>query len=272
MAKIAGILGKKADEGRYLNLALKIKDAFNRRFFDPNVGYYDTGVQSAQAWPLAFGLVPDEYRRHVTDYLCDSVARRQRRLTTGYAGTKFAIQALSEAGRDDIVWKLAGATDYPSWGYMLNGNRTTTTEHWDGVSGSLNHAPLGAAIDEWFYWGLAGIRPDESNPGYERIIYKPFLPSDLSWVRASLRTVRGQVVSEWQKDGSSVRLTVVVPANSSGEIHIPFTDPKEITESGAPCDRAEGVKGLSSDDHKTIIGTGSGTYHFAFPAPTRRRD
>ena len=41
--------------------------------------------QSAQAWALAFGLVPDEHRAAVASYLCSSVNFRQRRLTTGYA-------------------------------------------------------------------------------------------------------------------------------------------------------------------------------------------
>ena len=266
MARIAAALGREEDARRYLDLAGKIKAAFNERFLDTGLGYYDTGIQSAQAWPLAFGLVPEDHRQRVASYFTSNVNFRQRRLTTGYTSTKFAIQALAEVGRDDVIWQLATATTYPSWGYMLRGNRTTTTENWRGA-GSLNHAALGAAIDEWFYWGLAGIRPDETAPGFERIIFKPYLPPDLQWARASLRTARGVVISEWRKEGDTAHLSVTVPANSSATVHIPAEEPEQITEGGVAVAEAAGVGFLRSGNGETLFEVGSGAYRFTFPAP-----
>lgn len=265
MARIANTLGKDEDVKRYQELAEKIKEAFNARFFNADLGYYDTGVQSAQAWPLVFGLVPEQDRQRVLDYFIDSVGNRQRSLTTGYVGTKFAVQALSQADRDDIVWKLASKTDYPSWGYMLRQGRTTSCERWDGERGSFNHAPLGAAIDEWFYYGLAGIRTDESVPGFEKVTIKPYLPADLQWARASMKTVRGTVSSEWRKDNGKAQLRVVIPANSSGVVHIPAKDTAHITENGVPAADSEGVTLLNSKDSTSIFTIGSGEYVFEFP-------
>lgn len=264
MAEIAAVLGHADDAGQYRACADDIKIAFNERFFDPAVGYYDTGAQSAQAWPLAFGLVPEEHRKRVEAYFIRSVGQTQRRLTTGYAGTRYAIEALSMIGRDDMVWQLATATDYPSWGYMLRLNRTTSCERWDGESGSLNHAPLGAAIDEWFYWGLAGIRPDTSAPGFEKIIFKPHLPDDLPWAKASLKTPRGTIASEWQHDGATATLRVTVPANCSATVHIPSGDPAAITESGKPATESEGVTLLSTTENEGVFAIDSGTYAFNF--------
>ena len=267
MAKIASALGKEDDAARHLDLAEEIKGAFNDRFFDPNTGYYDTGVQSAQAWPLAFGLVPEEHRERVLRYFVASVGDRQRRLTTGYVGTKFALQVLSMAERDDIVWRLANASEYPSWRFMLRNDRTTSCERWDGDGGSLNHAPLGAAIDEWFYSGLAGIRADESAPGFERVIIKPYLPADLRWARASLKTVRGTVTSEWHRDGATARLSVAIPANASGTIFVPTGDVGRVTEGPVPVAESEGVSGVSVEDGRVVLQVGSGDYVFEFPAP-----
>ena len=266
MARIAGVLGREDDARQYLALASRIREAFNERFFDPGLGYYDTGIQSAQAWPLAFGLVPEDHRQRVAGYFTSSLSLRQRRLTTGYTSTRFAIQALALGGRDDIIWQLATATTYPSWGYMLRGSRTTTTETWHG-GGSLNHAALGAAIDEWFYWGLAGIRPDESAPGFERIVLKPYMPPDLPWARASLRTVRGTIVSDWRKDGDTTCLIVTVPANSTATVHIPAGSPEQVTESGVAGAEAPGVTLLQSQRGETLFEVGSGVYRFTFPAP-----
>jgi len=263
MARIARTLGKGADARAYEELAARIKQAYNDAFYDPNLGYYDIGCQSAQAVALAFDLVPDAHRGRVAGYLNSSVNFRQRRLTTGYAGTKWAVHAIADSGRNDIVWKRAIATDYPSWGYMLRGEKTTITENWHGAA-SQCHTTLGAAIDEWFYWGLAGIRPDASAPGFERTVFKPYLPEGLPWARATLQTARGEIVSDWRQEGGSARLTITVPANSSGTVHVPVEGVGRITEGDGPAAEARGVTFLRTENGETLFDVGSGTYCFAF--------
>lgn len=256
LARIAETLDRQADAKRYRGLADKIKAAYNDRFFDPNWGYYDIGSQSAQGWALAFGLVPAEHRDQVAMYLCSSVNFRQRRLTTGLTGTRHVIEAIAQSCRGDVIWNRAIATDYPSWGYMLRDpKRTTMAENWYGAA-SLCHSNLGAAIDEWFYWGLAGIRPDETGPGYAKIIFEPYLPKDLPWAKASLRTLRGEIVSHWEHDGKKAVWKITVPANSTAQVRFPVEKPEGITESGVPV-RCEGGK--------PVFEIGSGTYCFEFP-------
>jgi alpha-L-rhamnosidase len=268
MGQIARVLERDRDAALYQELAEEIKVAFNARFYRPEVGYYDTGLQSAQAWALAFGLVPEENIQRVSNYLLRSIHHGQRRLTTGYVGTKYAIQALAEMDKHEVIWQMATATDFPSWGYMLRLNRTTSCERWDGEGGSFNHAPLGAAIDEWFYWGLAGIQADCDAPGFETIVIKPYIPKDLPWVKASLQTLRGTVISEWHQDGVTATITVRIPANCHGIVHIPTEEASTITENGVPAAQAEGVTSLSSDNGITVIRMGSGPYSFAFPIMT----
>jgi alpha-L-rhamnosidase len=262
MAKIASVLGYDDDVATYNALAGKIKTAFNTRFYDSIAGYYDGGVQSAQAWPLAFGLVPDTERERVSRFLCELTGDRQRRLTTGYASTKFAIHALSASGRDDIVWQLATRTDYPSWGYMLRQNRTTSCERWDGERGSLNHAPLGSAIDEWFYWGLAGIRTDDRHPGFERIRFQPYIPDDLEWAKASIETPRGRVACGWEQKQDNVIVRIVVPANACADVFLPAAG--EITESGQSVADCADVSCMSQEDDQAHLVVGSGQYQFEF--------
>jgi alpha-L-rhamnosidase len=265
MARIAEVLGKNEDAGRYRELAEQINAAFHDRFFDPVRKRYDGGYQNAQAWPLAFGMVADEYRGGVESQLTSSINHRLRHLTTGYASTRFAIRALAAAGRNDVVWDLATATTYPSWNYMLRLNRTTSCENWMGEGGSLNHAPLGSAIDEWFYSDLAGIQPDEKAPGYETIIFKPYMPADLPWAQASLRTMRGTIQSGWRRDGDQVAMDITVPANSRGIVHVPCGDSAKIMEQDGPAEQSEGVVLTSADEAETIFGIGSGSYSFTFP-------
>lgn len=264
MAQISKTLGYAADTDQYSQLAEKVKRAFNEYFFDQNLGYYDIGCQSAQALALSFGLVEDADRGRVEGYLCSSVNFRQRRITSGYAGTKWVIQAIADAGRPDIIWNRAIATDYPSWGYMLRGDKTTIAENWAGAA-SQCHTTLGAAIDEWFYWGLAGIRPDVSKPGFEHIVFKPYLPLDLPFARATLRTMRGEITSAWEHDRSRATWDIEVPANSTATVHVPCGDPAVITEQDmAACD-ADSVTFDHANSTESIYRITSGSYVFQFP-------
>ena len=265
MTRIAQALGEDEDAGDYRTLAGEISTAFHERFFDEVLGQYDTGSQAAQAWPLAFGMVPDDKVELVKNYFVGQIDGRQRRLTTGYASTRFAIEALARMGRDDVIWKLATATTYPSWGYMLRLNRTTSCERWDGEGGSLNHAPLGSAIDEWLFSGLGGIRPDPAAPGYERIIFKPYLPSDLPWAQASVQTLRGTIRSAWKHEDKTATLDIEVPANSTGIVHVPCSKTDQIHEQNASAADADGVLRIEGGERETIIEVGSGAYHFEFP-------
>lgn len=264
MARIAETLGYNEDAQHYRQLAESINTAFHERFYDQARRYYDTGTQAAQAWPLAFGMVPQAYREHIEARLIGDIATRQRHLSTGYAATRYAIEALANANRHDVIWKLATATDYPSWGYMLRLNRTTSCERWDGEAGSLNHAPLGAAIDEWFYSGLAGIRPDPQAPGYQNVIIKPYMPADLQWAQASVQTLRGRIRSAWKKTKTHTMLDVCIPANSTATIYIASTEIETITESDQPLTEVDGVIQITADDRHTRVQIGSGNYHFQF--------
>ncbi len=265
MVKIAGVLGRYDDAATYRVLGAKIRDAFHIRFYDSGSGFYDIGCQSAQAWALAFGLVPEADRTKLEMYLNSSVNHRQQRLTTGYAGTKWAVKAIADSGRNDIVWNRAIATEYPSWGYMLKDpKRTTITENWMGKGGSLCHTTLGAAIDEWFYWGLAGIRPDVAGPGYEKMVIQPYMPPDLPWARATLQTQRGKIVAAWQHDGKRATLTVSIPANCTATVHIPASQ-GYITEGTQPVVEAEGVQACTDQAERTRVVIGSGKYAFTFP-------
>ncbi len=263
MVQIAEALGHDADAVQYTALAAEIREAYNEAFFEPGNMYYDNGCHTAQALSISFGLVPEQYYPRVIGYLCRSIAGRQKRITSGYAGTKWVVDTLNKDGRQNVLWDRVMGTDYPSWAYMLHDDKTTIPEGWDG-GGSQCHTTLGAAIDEWFYWGLAGIRPDESGPGYAKIVIKPYLPADLPWARASIRTARGVVSSGWSQDDGSATLDVSVPANSTATVYIPTSDAEAIHESDVGAADAEGVEHVGCEEGSMVFVVGSGDYRFVW--------
>jgi len=260
LAKSASLLGIEQDAQEYLALSESIKKAFNQKFYHPEERSYDNGSQCANALALFMNIVPEPNRKEVLQTLIEDIKSRNGHLTTGILGTKYLMEILSLENRSDIAWLVATRTDYPGWIHMIK-NRTTLSEHWD-QSGSSNHVMLGS-IDSWFYHVLAGIRPDEHAPGYENIVIKPFFPEDLSWVKASVGTARGDIVSEWEKRGNRLQMKVEIPVNSTATIYIPAEDSAEVHEGSVPAGNAEGVTFLKMEDNHAVYNIGSGIYHFA---------
>lgn len=262
--QMARVLGKEEHAEKFKHLALEVKNAFNNKFLNREDGYYDEGSQAAQTWPLIFGMVPKDLEESVFNTLVkDIVETNDNHPTTGYVGTKFMLDLLTEKGREDLVWKMALNTDFPSWGYSLRNGRTTITEKWaDG--GSQNHVVLGAAIDPWFYNVLAGIRPDVNFPGFKKFIIDPYIPeTDLDWVKATVHTIHGTISSSWQKKPGALILEVKVPANTTATVYLPAIPGAVITEGGKPISKAKGIKALPSDNGDPVFELESGEYLFS---------
>ncbi|HEC44717.1 MAG TPA: hypothetical protein ENI20_18020 [Bacteroides sp.] len=263
MEKMAGVLGKKDHKEKFHFLAGEVRNAFNNKFLNREEGYYDDRSQSAQTWPLFFGMVPEDLEESVMNTLVkDIVEIRDGHPTTGYMGTKFMLDLLTEKGREDLVWNMALKTDFPSWAYSLRNGRTTITEKWtDG--GSQNHIVLGAAIDPWFYNVLAGIQQDENFPGYKKFIIKPYIPDhDLDWVKASIHTIHGTISSSWEKKQDGLNLKIRVPANTTATVYLPASPDAVITEGGKTLSRAKGIRILAREDDEAVFEVGSGSYSF----------
>jgi hypothetical protein len=54
-------------------------------------------------------------------------------ITTGFVGTPYLLDALTEIGRLDKAYTLLLREEYPSWLYSVNQGATTIWEHWDGL-------------------------------------------------------------------------------------------------------------------------------------------
>jgi alpha-L-rhamnosidase len=108
-------------------------------------------------------------------------------------------------------------------------------------------------------------------PGFEEIRIKPHVLGDLTYVKASIRTVRGWVRSAWLKKDNSITLKVTIPVNSDAEVSVPKIGLKNVTvtESGKTIYKngrfIKGVWGITSatetDDYVTLE-IGSGAYSF----------
>lgn len=278
ISKIADILGNHQDKKVYLELAGKIKDAFINNFFDSNTGNYYKGSQGSNSIALRFDLVLEDKIEQVARNLVFDIEQvHDNHLTTGNQCTKPMLEVLAEYGNVETAYKVVTQTTYPSWGFMLANGATTIWERWEKDIGnemnSRNH-PMHANVGSWFYKVLAGISVGENASGFDRIIIKPYPAGDLSFVNASLKTVKGIVEVKWKRDEKEFILHVDIPANASAKVSLPliFGDAANIAvKEGGECiwkcgNFLNGVNGIHSGiSNKNFVEfeVGSGSYCFS---------
>ncbi len=235
VSKAARVLGKEDDYRYYKEKAEMVRRAINDKFLDRETGVYSKGLQTEQAMPLYWGVVPDECRDKVAAVLDRRVADDKDHLDFGIMGCKTVMNALTEAGFADRAFRMITQQDYPSWGNWLRQGATTLFENWDynGLAAgySQNHIMYGE-IGAWMYKALAGINVDPENPGFRNVLLKPHFVDGLDYVKASYRSPYGIIRSEWTRCDGHVIYSVTVPANSTATLCIGDGEPKHL-ESGS---------------------------------------
>jgi alpha-L-rhamnosidase len=263
LSKMAGILQKDPEKEYYSSLALEVKSAFNKRFYNPETGVYSTGSQTAMAMPWCVGLVSDEDKDKVIHALADSIIANGKPLTAGDIGFHFLVKALSESGRYQLLFDMNARDDIPGYGFQLKKGATALTESWAALPiVSNNHLMLGHLM-EWFYSGLGGISQTENSTGYKEIVIKPQMADDIRFVNTTFRSPYGEIKSYWDKKPEITNINIEIPFNTTAIISIPVTPKSIITESGRALSNIREVKFLSEQSGEKIFQIGSGKYLFA---------
>ena len=132
----------------------------------------------------------------------------------------------------------------------------------------------------FFISDLAGIKkpdytqPGEMTPAFKKNIIRPNVLEDLTYAKASFKTMYGTIVSDWKKEANDVfTFNVTIPANTTADIHVPKinynTTDWAIQEKQGLCWRngayIPGTPGITmgSEEGKYIVfQAGSGEYRF----------
>jgi hypothetical protein len=260
LAATAKLLGKTEDAETSEREAVSVAAAFNVHFFDAAARRYDHGSQTAQAMPLALGLVPAEERAHVLDALVSDIRAHQNHVTAGDIGFHYLVKALSEAGRDDVLLDMLKRIDAPSYGYQLEKGATALTEAWEAnPTSSQDHFMLGHA-EEWFYRGLGGIDVDFSRNEDERILLHPRALASLDWVCAHYDSTTGRIASNWKRGAAQTEYEFVVPTGATATLLIESSQPESITINGKSSSHAAGVLSSHIEGKAVRVVVRSGHY------------
>jgi alpha-L-rhamnosidase len=272
LARSAKVLGKADDARVYRDLFERIRAAWTREYVTAS-GRLSSNTQTAYALALEFGLLPEARRTDAGVRLAADV-RTIGHLTTGFLGTPYLTDALTQTGHLAEAYRLLLNKRYPSWLYPITQGATTIWERWDGQKpdssfqdvgmNSFNHYAYGA-IGDWMVRTVAGLDLDESQPGYRHLLVAPQPGGGLTSARAELLTPYGSAASSWSLAGGRMRVTVRVPPNASATVRLPSARVGAVTEGGRSVATAEGVSSATQSGDSAVVSIGSGEYVFEYP-------
>lgn len=260
MCEFANLTGNSQDIAGYRDLAAKIKEAYNQRYFNADSALYDNNTVTANILSLRLGLVPEGYEQKVFDNCVRKTeADFDGHVSTGVLGIQHLMRGLTEYGNVDLAYKIATNRTYPSWGYMIEKGATTIWELWNGdtadpAMNSANHVMLLGDLLIWYYEDLAGIKNHPESVAYQKLLMAPKFPGGLSHVKASYQSPYGEIKSEWTKDDGKFQWNITIPGNSSAVVKLP----KSLN---IQTPAGEGIRKVSenSDEIEILLGSGNFT-------------
>lgn len=232
MAEFAELLGKTEEALDFKLRAAKVKKSINQKLYNKEKGYYTDGIGTehgsvhANMFPLAFGVVPDEYKESVANYM------KTRGMACSVYGAQYLMEAVYNAGAADYGLELMTATHDRSWYNMIKVGSTITMEAWDmkyKPNSDWNHA-WGAAPANIVARNMWGIQP--KTPGFGVVNIHPQM-ADLEFSSIKVPTIKGPIKADYKKLNNRLwKYVIELPANMVGEFIADFPENAVVTLNG----------------------------------------
>jgi alpha-L-rhamnosidase len=286
MSQMAHALARPKDERRYTDLFEKIKAAFDREYVhsDGLVGSApspasssgkDTSdseklveTQTGYVLALNMNLMPDAMRPLAAQRLVDRISANEWRLGTGFLGTPYLLEVLSDTGHSDVAYRLLLNTTYPSWGYMVEHGATTMWERWNGDKmlsdpgmNSFNHYAYGA-VAEWIYRYAAGLDTVAEDSGFHKINLHPNFDARLGTLDFSYESPYGMVRSAWKTSEGKAVWNVTLPPNTTGRLSLSPAQVRDYSIDGIAVDHSALKRAIGERDNQSVYELPAGTYSF----------
>ncbi|VUC23273.1 unnamed protein product [Clonostachys rosea] len=234
MARISRLLGYTADASRYESALENLRRAFQHKYIAPS-GLIVGDTQTAIALSLCLDVYSEsesEKRETAARRLGNLVRYAQYRVSTGFAGTRYILHALSDTDQLQLAYRMLLEDQCPSWLYPVKMGATTIWERWDsmldngdinpGEMTSFNHYALGS-VASWLHAVVGGLSPLE--PGWRRFKVRPRPGGDIQSAEVRYLSSCGLIKCTWEvgnrDNGESFHLSLRVPENSHADIVLP---------------------------------------------------
>ncbi len=285
MRQMALATHRTEDAERYTALFDQIRSAFQRAYIrsDGFVGTVDhfpsippptihptakdkagstVETQTGYVLALYMGLMPDDLRSAAATRLVALIRENGMRLGTGFVGTPYLLEVLTNTGHSDVAYTLLLNRQYPSWGYLIDHGATTTWERWNGDAmrsdpsmNSYNHYAYGA-VAEWLYRFGAGVDADPADAGFHHVLLHPSFDGRLGHMDYTYDSHFGPIRSAWAVVGAGTRVTwtITLPPNTTGALQTSRIRAADWTVDGRPIANAL-QHGAGNGDYVVPAGT-----------------
>lgn len=208
--EIATILDRPDD---IVDLALRAQQksiALVKQYYDPETGDFAGNVQGANAFMVDLGL-GDERTLHnmVSRYESSGM------YDTGIFGTDVVTRVLFERGYGQLAYDLLTSEGQYSFANWKRQGATTLWEYWTGER-SHSH-PMFGAVSRYLFQYLLGIRQRPESAGYQSIEIAPYPIPELSHIKGSIMTPRGEIRVEIRRKDGKARFQIHVEPNVQAE-------------------------------------------------------
>lgn len=240
LTKTANLLDKKDDAEYYGKLEKEILEFIRSEFFTVT-GRSTVDTQTGYLLGIQFGLGPDSKRMEQS--LIKKFDENAGKLQTGFIGTPFLAETLTQIGHSDLAYELLFNEEYPGWLYEVNHGATTIWERWNSMledgsvsstgMNSFNHYSYGSIVS-WIYQYAAGLRQDPEVPGYKKVIFAPIPNKKLGHSEVTYDSSAGLWKSYWKiLDDNRLELSLRVPFGCEAEVVLPNV-PEDVFEQTNP--------------------------------------
>ena len=239
MAQMGDAIGKVDDANWFRESAKRALDHIRGNFVEADGLLLKPmrHLQTACVFAIKHGIVEGAARETTKELLLESIHEHGDCLQTGFLGTSFLMDALTECGAVETAYTLLLQHGHPSWLYSVDQGATTVWERWNSYTkkdgfgpvgmNSFNHYAYGAVL-AWMYRTVAGIAVDASMPGFKRIVMAPKPDRRLGFVNAEYKSAAGLVKSAWRYEGNEWIWDFTVPEGATAAVTLPGeTETKE---------------------------------------------
>ncbi len=293
MQQMAHALGRTAEEQKYRSMFESVKSAFNAAYvhkdgavsgkpdhvdamvssLSPSKVSATGDSQTSYVLALHMNLLPEELRAKAADKLVAKIHANKDLLGTGFLGTPYILEVLTDTGHSDLAYQLLMNTQYPSWGYLVQHGATTMWERWNGdkmlddpAMNSFNHYAYGA-VAEWLYRYAAGVDVLPADAGFHTIYLHPNFDPRLGGLDFTYASTYGDIHSSWSMSGESVHWNVTIPPNTTANLPLTREQADRYSLDSAPLARSKLVSSLPADHGIVTYQLAPGTYTFIVHAP-----
>ncbi len=251
--KIMGEIAELLEDEEYKlyadSLQQGVYKAFNAKFYNETDAMYGSGSQTALSMALYMGLVDETNKDKVLANLVKDIANRDTSFTAGDIGHRYLLQALQQAGRDDLVYAMHNDDTRPGYGYQIRQGATALTESWAALpTVSNNHFMLGHLM-EWFHTRLGGLGQEKGSIAYKHLRISPKMLDVVKQRAVTFESPYGLV--RFEQDGEryqveipvNSRCTLVLPPSSDYQINGKIVETQEhtLTDDGLEIQLGSGI-------------------------------